>query len=525
MVEIIHAMPLYLMRFRRLVIPLIVAFTGACVLIIEVLAVRILSPYFGNTIYTFSSVLTVVLAALSVGYYCGGRLIDRSPTLRVFFGAILFAGIGVLVLHALVTILLPFVGFRLSPISGPLVLSTLFFGAPCIFLGLLSPMAVRLQKDINVREGIGGTAGDIFCFSTIGSIAGSLLAGFVLIPAFGITAILIAIGIALMALGFLGLSLSRKTVSVPLFLGSVLILVIVVSGERFARIPGKGELLLNEGLYEQIAVVDGDWKGRPARFLRQDSNLSSAVFLDSPIADLVFDYTKYFAVHKILKPNIHRALFLGAGAYTLPRLLLQELPTSEVHVTEIEPTLPTIAHAYFDLPSDSPIQTHTADARRFLYDSETPYDLIYGDAYASGFIVPPHLLTEEFFRLVRSKLSADGIFIGNFFGNLTDTAPSFVMSAMRTFRSVFQSSTFFAVTDRDSLEPQHIAFVGQNGTMNTDFCSVKLRSSSDRLLSSLCEKIIDVSPKILAAFPLLTDDYAPAEYLTGLTLKKMMRGI
>lgn len=504
--------------------PLLVACTGACILIVEVLALRILAPYFGNTIYTFSSVISVVLAALSLGYYIGGHLIDRSPTLPTFFGAILLGGLGILFLHVLTTLFLPFVGFGLSPISGPLLLSTILFGAPCFFLGLLSPMAVRLHKNLNEQEGIGGSAGDIFCFSTLGSIAGSLLTGFVLIPAFGITQILITIGMALSTLGLLGLLISRKSPSVTVFLGISFLLTFVATGELFARTPGKGVLLLNEGLYEQIAVIDSEWKGRPVRFLRQDRNLSSAKFLDAPVTDLVFDYTKYFAVQKLLKPHIGRALFLGAGAYTLPNLLFQQQPSAEIHVAEIEPALPAIARTYFDLPSDSPIQTHTADARRFLHDTPTPYDLIYGDAYASGFTVPPHLLTEEFFQLVRSKLSPDGIFIGNFFGNITDKAPSFIMSAMHTFRSVFPNSTFFAVTNRDSEHPQHIAFVGQNGSTPTDFCSPKLRNSSEVFLASLCDKVIEISPKKLVVFPLFTDDYAPVEYLTGLTFKLMAQG-
>lgn len=507
---------------RRLLIPLLVAFTGACVLIIEVLAVRILAPYFGNTIYTLSSVLTVVLAALSIGYYCGGRLIDRSPMLRTFFGAILFAGIGVLALHALIVILLPLVGFRLNPISGPLILSALFFGIPCAFLGLLSPMAVRLQKDLRARDGVGGAAGDIFCFSTVGSIAGSLLTGFVFIPTFGVTIILLAVGLALAAVGLCGLFLSQSGLYGPWLLVLGLLLSFAIAGER-ARSPGKGVLLLHEGVYEQIAVMDGTWNGRPARFLRQDSNLSSATFLDAPLTDLVFDYTKYFAIQKILKPRIERALFLGAGAFTLPRLLLHEQPSAEIHVAEIEPALTEIARVYFNLPSDPRLQTRIRDARRFLHESALPYDLIYGDAYASGFMVPPHLLTQEFFQLVKDKLSPDGIFIGNFFGHLSTAPPSFVMSAMRTFRSVFPNSTFFAVTDRGSPHPQHIAFVGQNGAASMDFCTASIQHSADRFLASLCGKIVDVPPSLLAAFPLLTDDYAPVEYLTGLTFRQMVQ--
>lgn len=513
------------MRFQRVMMPLLVACTGACVLIIEVLAVRILSPYFGNTIYTFSSVLTVVLAALSIGYFMGGRLIDRFPAFHTFFGAILLAGISVLVLHLLVTILLPLIGFRWSPIYGPLILSILLFGTPCVFLGLLSPMAVRLQKDLNATEGIGGSAGDIFCFSTIGSIAGSLLTGFVLIPSFGITAILLTIGIILVALGYLGLYLSRKRPSLSLLAGMSTLLILVMMGEHLARIPHKNVLLLHEGLYEQLTVFDGEWQGRPTRFLRQDRNLSSATFLDAPPTDLVFEYTKYFALQKFLRPHLERALFLGAGAYTLPHLLLEKQPSVEIDVAEIEPTLPAVARTYFNIPSHPHLTTNIIDARRFLHETRRTYDLIYGDAYASGFTVPPHLLTQEFFREAKGKLAPGGIFIGNFFGNLVEAPPSFVMSAMHTFRSVFPNSTFFAIADRTSSRAQHVAFVGQNSPTPSDFCSPELQNSPDAFLASLCEKVIEIPHKIFAAFPLFTDDYAPVEYLTGLTVKWMVRGI
>jgi len=179
--------------------------TGACVLIIEVVAVRVLSPHYGNTIFTVSSVISVILAALSIGYYAGGKFADRHPSLRWFFGIILVSGLVVLIIHFLGTIILPILSTSLSLVSGPLVSSLLLFLAPAILLGTLSPYAIKLQSVQVPEQGVGSVSGKIFFWSTLGSIIGSLLAGFVLIPNFGIDYIFITTGVVLFLLGFIPL--------------------------------------------------------------------------------------------------------------------------------------------------------------------------------------------------------------------------------------------------------------------------------------------------------------------------------
>lgn len=171
--------------------------TGASVLIIEIVALRILSPFYGNTIFTVSSVITVILAALSLGYYVGGKLADRHPSTRVFFGIILISGLALLLLHFLGAIILPILSLLLSISTGPLVSSMFLFLVPALLLGTLSPYAIKLQSVQFPQEGVGSVAGKIFFWSTLGSIVGSLLAGFVLIPKFGIDQIIIANGMVL----------------------------------------------------------------------------------------------------------------------------------------------------------------------------------------------------------------------------------------------------------------------------------------------------------------------------------------
>src|SRR3990167_7445723 len=113
-------------------LPVSVFITGSCVLIVEVVAVRALSPHYGNTIFTVSSVISVILAALSIGYYVGGKFADRHPSLQWFFGIILISGLLVLVFHFFSLVILPILSISLSLTSGPLISSLLLFLVPAL---------------------------------------------------------------------------------------------------------------------------------------------------------------------------------------------------------------------------------------------------------------------------------------------------------------------------------------------------------------------------------------------------------
>src|SRR4051812_18504301 len=130
---------------KRMLLPLAVFITGASVLIVEVVGLRVLSPFYGNTIFTVSSVISVILLALSCGYYFGGKLADRQATLHYFFSLILISGLVLLVFYALGAVALPFFSAHLSIASGPLVSALVLFFPGAFLLGTLSPYAVKLQ--------------------------------------------------------------------------------------------------------------------------------------------------------------------------------------------------------------------------------------------------------------------------------------------------------------------------------------------------------------------------------------------
>lgn len=501
---------------RRHYLPATVFITGACVLIVEVVATRILSPYFGNTIFTVSSVLSVVLAALSVGYWVGGRLADKRPDAKIFFGIILLGGIGVLLVHWLQVLLLPTLGNSLSLTTGPLLASTLLFFFPSFVLGMLSPFAIKLQDMLQKKQGIGSIAGEMFFFSTVGSIVGSLLAGYGLIPHFGVGAIILGTGVVLVALGLVPLVLLGMDKKQAIKIGAVVLGLVVLQG--FTG-PSVDALYSRNGIYEKIIIREGMYEGHPTRFLFQDRSASGAMYIGSN--EHVYDYSKYYALHEVFTPKLDRALVIGGGAYTVPKSLLQENSNVHVDVAEIEPSLVELSEKYFDVPKNEPrLHHHIADGRRLLHDAPHRYDMIFSDVYYSLYSIPMHFTTKEFFQSAYNKLANDGIFVANIIGSIEDRPPSLVLSEIKTLQTVFPQVYAFATQSPNDTGVQNIILVGHKSKQQVTFDAQLLAASSHEVIRTLPQHKVDVANLNLADYPVLTDDFAPVENWTAELLRR-----
>lgn len=477
-------------------------------MIIEITAIRILSPYFGNTIFNVSSVISVVLAALSLGYYAGGKLADMHPEEKIFYIIIAASGFIIIFLHLVGIVFLNSFGYQLSIIEGPIVSALLLFFPQSFFLGILSPFAVKLQK-MRVEElGVGGAAGQIFFWSTLGSIFGSLTTGFYLIPNFGLDKIILGVGFLLIILGLFG-GLKIKYWH-KFFLIALLVLLMPFLLSKFS-LKFENVVYIKDSLYQKITIYDGQYRGRPARFLSQDLNSSAARFIDSE--DLVYDYTKYYSLYKILNPDIKEALVIGGGAYSIPKAILQDVLQINVDVAEIDPLLFELAKKYFGVKEERRLKNFAEDGRRLLKDKNKKYDFVFNDAYSSFYSIPEHLTTQEFLEMAKEKLNDNGIFMANVIGSLDEKPKSFLFSEMRTFKSVFGNSYFFAVDSRDSKKAQNTIFVGIKGNAKIDFNDPKIRENKDPVIGNLEEKIIDDSKFDLSNYPILTDNFAPVDYL------------
>ncbi len=501
---------------KKFTIPFFVFVTGACVLIIEITAIRILSPYFGNTIFTVSSVISVVLAALSLGYYVGGRLADKYPTEKLFFGIIAASGAMVIVLHLAGVFFLSHFGYKISIINGPIISSLLLFFLQSFLLGTLSPFAIKLQK-IRIEEmGVGSVSGQIFFWSTCGSIVGSLAAGFYLIPNFGIDKIILGTGFLLIVLGLFGnlkMPAGFKICAIVTIMVPVLFLV------NSFEVNAGNFVYQQDSLYQKITIYDGFYSGAPTRFLLQDRNTSAAMFLGSE--ELVYPYTKYYALYQLFNQNPKETLTIGGGAYSVPKALLADLPNANVDVAEIDPLIFELGEKYFSVPDNPQLHNFVQDGRRFLRDTNKKYDFIFSDAYASFYSTPEHLTTQEFFELAKSKLSDNGVFIANVIGSLGQKPQSFAFSEMKTFKSVFENSYFFAVNSPASLGIQNLIFVGYNGDDIIDFNSTRIKNNKNPIIAGLSEKMIDANKINLSQYPILTDNYAPVDYLISKEFKNM----
>ncbi|MBI4225678.1 fused MFS/spermidine synthase [Candidatus Roizmanbacteria bacterium] len=501
--------------FRRYGLLASVFITGAAVLIVEVTATRILSPFFGNTLYTFSSVIGVVLTALSLGYYIGGIVSDKFPSEKLFFGIILISGFSVFLLKLLIYSLLPTMGSSFSIVSGPLISSIILFFPPSFLLGMLSPYAIKLRQISMPKEGVGRVSGEVFFWSTLGSIAGSISSGFFLIPRFGLNQIVITVGLVLVFLGVIGLLIScEKNKKIILI---IITLTALISLTQFIQ-SDKNFLYSKDGIYEKISIYDGVLDGRPTRFFQQDRSSSGAMFLDSD--ELVYDYTKYYELYKLTNPKPKHSLVLGGGAYSVPKAILKNLPVATVDVVEIEPSLFNLAKKYFRLSETQRLKNYVEDGRRFLQNSSKKYDLIFSDVYYSFYSVPVHFTTKDFFSLAKKKLSRDGVFVANFIGDLRADKNSLTHSLMKTFRSVFSNSYFFALDSTSYKKAQNIIFLGINSDKKINFDDSKIKAHRQKIISDLKSRLIDVDYRELKSYPVLTDNYAPIEYLTAQLIKR-----
>lgn len=485
--------------------------TGAAVLILEVTAVRVLSPYYGSSLYVFSSVLTVVLAALSIGYWYGGKRADKEQSLDSLYTIITISGLVVLGLLLASMVLLPEIGPFLSVTVGPLIFSLVLFFAPAFLLGIVSPYIIKLQSIHSPAEKIGEVVGNTFFWGTMGSIVGSLATGFWLIPTLGIQQTLTLVSVALISLGlvtplFLNRPLRKN------FIAKIVFVALIIGGIIYAfdTSTNSGVVYKGDGLYSAIKIQDLTLNERPVRLLLRDTNNSSAIFHDSN--DLVFAYTQFAELYPVLKPNTKDILVLGGGAYTIPRTLTEKDPALSVDVVEIEPILFDLAQKYFDLRDTSRITNYSMDARVFLSQANEQYDLIFSDTFGTDLAAPFHLTTHEFYELAKKSLADEGIFILNYVGKPEAPTPSLTGSIIKTILATFPNTRAFGLENEEPTNLQNIMFISRNGESVIDVsdATVTNLNGEEKVIAEL---ELPLNNYLLEDEILLTDDRAPVEYL------------
>jgi spermidine synthase len=502
---------------------LLVLVSGAVLMGLEIVGSRILAPYFGNSVFVWGSLISLFLIALSLGYYFGGRLADRHPSrallsgLAVGVAAILFvvAGISRPVCTAILE-----GGFGEQ--SGPFLAGFILFLLPSVGMGMVSPLAIRLAA--SGVDSLGRTAGTLYALSTLGSIAGTMITTFVLIPWIGAGAILKGLAGALLAAGvasypFRNAAAAAQGVAGALVAGSLLAWGV---GDSQAALPPGSTVIedLNTPYHHITVLEDTTTRTRQLKF---DRFVESAIELDPPHRSMS-GYTYYFHLALGARPQMDRALFIGAGGGVGPRAFLMHNPQMEIDVVDIDPLVLEVARRHFYMDDRQHIHDHAVDGRIFVRTAESQaYDAVILDAFTIGGRIPFHLATREFFELCRDRLRDGGVFLMNI--NSAERGPKSAIyrSMFKTVAAAFDGGAQSFVLLPPGVRPEdstNIILLAINGAkpLTREEWLARLESfESDSYVDrTMIESMIDAlaAPPVTADAPLFTDDYAPIETMS-----------
>ncbi|NLG51439.1 MAG: fused MFS/spermidine synthase [Chloroflexi bacterium] len=493
---------------------LTVFLSSACVMVLELVASRLVAPRLGVSLYTWTSIIGVILAGMSLGNFIGGRLADRfaSPTFLglIFVLASLFSLSILWLVRALGELAwsqhLPLLLWVVTDIA-------IVFFLPSVVLGCVSPIVVKLTLQDLTRTGT--TVGKIYAWSSAGSILGTFATGFFLISWLGTKSVVLLVGGILLLMGLWFLTMVRWQKAVA----SAAVAVILFGGATWT-FQAQGVLksdCLVESDYFCIKVHDTEMGSRKVRELILDRLVHSYTDLDDPMF-LGYGYERTYA--GVLEPLLEQkpdmdAFFIGGGAYTFPRYLEILLPESHLVVTEIDPAVTETARQELGLPRDSRIEIHDMDSRLFMTWQSAPdsYDLIFGDAF-NDYSVPYHLTTLEFDQMIDSLLRDDGMYLANIIDG--GQRGHFMRAFVRTLQQVFTYVEVIPTIEgwRDAARTTFVIAASQVPIDLSQLGSFYKPLSKEEL-----DEYLQMEPPLI-----LTDDYVPVDNLLAPVFDDSHRG-
>ncbi len=544
----------------RSVAYLVVFVSSCCTLILELVAGRILAPFIGVSLYTWTSIIGVVLAGISLGNYLGGRIADRWPQRRTLGILLVAGGLASLAILPLITIATAIPTGELidanNRLGGTLpldraallilrivVITTLIFFPPSFILGMVSPVVIKLTlRDLTHS---GGLVGKVYALSTLGSILGTFATGFVLVQWLGTRMIVLGVGIVLLAMAVVFGDLVRLgRAAGPIAAGVVLVGLLVPARnvKAYGCLDGGGFELdcvqrsvkdgwdqatstgcLHETAYYCIRVADNPTASdhQTVKELILDHLVHSYNSLEDPNF-LEYGYIKVYAeIADYLAQRVPnqaiRVLYVGGGGYTLARHIEATYPNARQEIMEIDPGVTQTVYDQLGVDrARTTIVTYNVDARLMVNQLEQQnagqYDLIIGDAF-NDLSIPYHLTTLEFDQSLKRLLKPDGFYLALVIDKLRGGKfmPAYTSTVLRVWPAVqvlsdaepWESpapSTYVVAAGNAAVAPERLATVhgqGSNGSVVTHI-----------MPGDVMHQWLDD-----AQAPILTDDYAPVDNL------------
>lgn len=495
-------------------VPLLVlvqAIVSAASLVVEIVAGRMLAPYVGMSLYTWTSIIAVVLAGFSAGHWAGGRIADMDAPRALrwtgwsMIGAALTTAAALFALHWGASVILPLTDNQIVAIVS---LCAIAFFMPSFFAGIPAPVLAQVSVAAT-PESSGRALGAMFAAGAIGAIAGTLLAGFLFISWLGSVGTLVVVTVCyVLSAAVLLVWAQRAGAEVKwIWAGLWLLAGLALAGASMAQ-PSP---CTRESKYFCIRTVDiSADPANPVRMMVLDHlvhgrgarDLPQVMFYDS---GALFDL---LANARAPRPEFS-SFIIGGGTFSVPRKWVLQEPPLDVTVAEIDPAVTEIAVRDFWFPADR-ATVLTEDARTALRRDPRQYDLILGDAF-TDIAAPPHLITQEFFELVRDRLTPGGSYLMN----VVDHADNLrvIASMVATLRQVFPVVEVWTEARRP--EPgERLVFIIAAGTTETPVNVLNGRSPDPirfgRLADDTLEAILTARDPVV-----LTDDLSPIDRLIG----------
>lgn len=434
---------------------------GALGMVLELVAARILSPYVGSSNLIWTTIIGIMLTSMSIGYWLGGKVADKKPDINILSLFILIGAFFTSLIPLWESVLVK----PLSEISSHLVFvaivcSAVVFGLPSFILAMVSPFAVKLED--KEHEDIGKTSGKISSLSTIGSIVGTFVGGFLLIPNLGVRMLILILTLILLALSFM--MFDKKNVK---YCVCMIVCLLALIGLNYY-----GKVVFDKNNPDIIEDVDSEYsriwiKNVSAgdinyKTMQVDTGLES--YINQETNEMGAAYLYYYDLFDYYNKDANSTLMIGGAAYTYPTYYLNKYQDKTIDVVEIDDKMTELAQSQFGLDVNNPRLTiYHQDGRSFLNSTENKYDTILIDAF-KGLNAPFELTTKEALQKVKNALNDNGMVITNIISSLEGDDDDFIKYEYTTYKDVFPEVKLFRVRNVEDTTRQNLILVGfKNG--------------------------------------------------------------
>ena len=481
---------------KKYKLEIIVFLSGAIGMGLELIAARVLSPYVGSSNVVWTSIIGIILASMSLGYWIGGKLADKESNIDRLSEILLISATFTSLIPILETLVVKqFAGIIGNLIIAAILCAIIVFSIPSFLLAMVSPFAVKI-KSKNDDE-IGSLSGRISSLSTIGSITGTFLMGFILIPNIGVSNINIGVTLILVIMSVIAKENKDKKYRYFLLMMICIMLILIFGGKIIFKKSNPDILLDTDSEYSRIWVKQIETEKTTYKTLQVDTGLES--YIDTETGEMGALYLRYYDLFECFNKNAKSTLLIGGAAYTYPIHYLQKYQDKTIDVVEIDEKMTQIAEEQFGLnTNDERLKIYNQDGRSYLNYSKNKYDVILIDAF-KGLNAPFELTTYEAMVHAKEMLNDNGIVLTNIISSVEGKDSEFIQYEYATYKAIFDDVKIFRVSSKETTDKQNLMLVGIKGNPEID------TTKYEEYEQYLNMEVLDFTTNK----QIVTDDFAP----------------